>query len=183
MDKLETKRLLLRKLTMQDASDIEKYAGDYDVAKTTLSIPHPYPKGSGISFIQSTERAEQMGKVILFAIEEKHSGQFIGVMNFNLSKEHQRAELAYWIGKPFWGKGYGTEAAQKLIGYGFEKLDLNKIHAAAFASNPGSWRIMEKVGMKREGLLQQHLVRFHEVHDVVYYGILKEDYIGGSRND
>lgn len=172
---METERLLLRKLKMQDATKIEEYAGDYQVAKTTLSIPHPYPKGGGISFIQAVERSQKYGKLVLFALEEKSSGQFVGVINLNFIKPHRRAELAYWIGTPFWGKGYGTEVAKKVVEYGFNELNLNKIHAMAFLNNPGSWRIMEKIGMQREGLLRQHIVRFNEVHDVLYYGILRQD--------
>lgn len=81
----------------------------------------------------------------MFAITDKESKLLIGLININLSEPYKRGELAYWIGKQYWGKGYGTEATKTLLEYGFNQLNLNKFFAASFASNTGSWRIMEKV--------------------------------------
>lgn len=174
---LETNRLILRPLTLEDAVLVEEYASDYDVAKTTLSIPHPYPKGSAKQFISSMLEAEKEGKIAIFAVVSKENDCLIGVINLNLNTAFERGELAYWIGKPFWGKGYGTEAADALIKLGFEEFHLNRIFAAAFASNPGSWRIMEKLGMKYEGTLRQHIFKWGEFHDLTYYGILADEYV------
>ncbi|MFA8305132.1 GNAT family N-acetyltransferase [Paenibacillus alvei] len=69
-------------------------------------------------------------------------------MNINISAFHNRGELAYWIGKPYWGKGYGTEAAQATLPYGFEQLKLQKIFAEAYTSNPGSWRRLDSTMKK-----------------------------------
>lgn len=179
MKKLETKRLLLRKLTAADADRIEMLAGDYDVAKTTLNIPHPYPEGSAQDFIESRHRAEEKKIIDAFAIVEKESALFIGLINLNLSAPHRRGELAYWIGKDYWGKGYGTEAVEALLAYGFHELHLHRIYAAAFTSNPGSWRVMEKAGLRHEGTLRQHVARLGAFHDLVYYGLLKEEYDEG----
>ena len=179
MDQIETKRLLLRKLLASDAERIEKLAGDYDVAKTTLNIPHPYPEGSAKEFIETRLRAEEKKIIAAFAVVEKESQLFIGLINLNLSTPHNRGELAYWIGKDYWGKGYGTEAARALIDHGFNLLHLNRIYAAAFISNPGSWRVMEKAGLTYEGTLRQHVARLGAFHDLVYYGLLKEEYEKG----
>lgn len=176
MEKLETKRLLLRRLTTDDSERVEELAGDYDVAKSTLNIPHPYPKGSAIQFIESILIAEKNNKIVMFAITEKESKLLIGLININLSAPYKRGELAYWVGKQYWGKGYGTEATKALLEYGFNQLNLNKIFAASFTSNPGSWRIMEKVGLKYEGTLKQHVARFGQFYDLAYYGLLKEEF-------
>ncbi|MFC7684936.1 GNAT family N-acetyltransferase [Ureibacillus sp. GCM10028918] len=173
---METKRLLLRRLTTDDSERIEELAGDYDVAKSTLNIPHPYPKGSAIQFIENIFSAEKSEKIIMFAITEKESQLLIGLININLSAPYKRGELAYWVGKQYWGKGYGTEATKALLEYGFNQLNLNKIFAASFTSNPGSWRIMEKVGLKYEGTLKQHVARFGQFYDLAYYGLLKEEF-------
>lgn len=172
---IKTNRLVLRKATIKDADQIELLASDYDVAKTTLTIPHPYPSGSAIDFINSMLDGEKAGKIIIYTIVERCSKVLIGLINLTLSSAHQRGELGYWIGKPYWGKGYGTEATKAMIDYGFAQLHLNKIFAQAFANNPGSWRIMEKVGMTYEGTLKQHFFRFGEFIDVVNYGLLRED--------
>jgi RimJ/RimL family protein N-acetyltransferase len=177
MKQVETKRLILRQLQLDDAPIIEQLAGKYEVAKTTLSIPHPYPKGSGKDFITSVLLAESQGKMVMFAIVSKEIGQLIGVMNISVRLDHQRGELAYWLGRPYWGKGFGTEAATAVLQYGFEQLNLNKIFAAAFFENPGSWRIMEKIGMREEGVLKQHVMKWGQSVDLVYYGLLRQEYM------
>jgi RimJ/RimL family protein N-acetyltransferase len=176
MNTLEIKRLLLRPLTTDDSGRIEELARDYDVAKSTLNIPHPYPEGSAIQFIESVLTAERNNKIVMFAITKKESQLLIGLINLNLAAPYKRGELAYWIGKQYWGKGYGTEATKALLEYGFNHLNLNRIFAASFSSNPGSWRIMEKVGLKYEGTLKQHVARFGQFYDLVYYGLLKKEF-------
>lgn len=178
---METKRLILRPLALGDSSRIEELAGDYEVAKSTLNIPHPYPEGSAIQFIESIHTAEHNNKIAMFAIVDKDSQQLIGLINLNLSLPFKRGELAYWIGKHYWGKGYGTEAAKALLEYGFNSLKLNKIFAASFTSNPGSWKIMEKIGLKYEGTLKQHVARFGQFYDLTYYGLLKEEFQTDSK--
>ncbi|AMO85818.1 Putative ribosomal N-acetyltransferase YdaF [Solibacillus isronensis B3W22] len=174
--KLETERLLLRPITFDDSDRIEELAGEYDVAKSTLNIPHPYPKGSASQFIESTQTAEQNNKIVMFAIINKETKLLIGLINLNLSISYQRGELAYWIGKEYWGNGYGTEAAKALLEYGFNQLKLNKIFAASFTSNTGSWKVMEKIGLKYEGTLKQHVSRFGQFYDLTYYGLLKDEF-------
>jgi [ribosomal protein S5]-alanine N-acetyltransferase len=176
MKKLETARLNLRPINANDSGRIEELAEDYDIAKSTLNIPHPYPKGSGVQFIESILNAEKNNKIVMFAIEEKESQLLIGLININLSAPYKRGELAYWVGKEYWGKGYGTEATRIVLEYGFNDLNLNKIFAASFTTNPGSWRIMEKVGLKYEGTLKQHVTRFGQFHDLAYYGLLKVEF-------
>ncbi|MEK3990379.1 MULTISPECIES: GNAT family N-acetyltransferase [Robertmurraya] len=97
-------------------------------------------------------------------------------MAISIHSTFNRGELAYWVGKPYWGQGYGTEAAKALLRYGFEVLQLNRIYAQSFTTNPGSWRIMEKIGLKYEGTLRQHASRFGEYYDLAQYGILKEEF-------
>ncbi|WP_214484602.1 GNAT family protein [Bacillus sp. SM2101] len=176
MRKLETERLLLRPLTTDDSGRIEEMAGDFEVAKSTLNIPHPYPEGSAVQFIESILNAEKNNKIVMFGITEKEANRLIGLININLSESFSRGELAYWVGKEYWGKGYGTEASKALLEYGFNHLHLNKIFAASFTSNPGSWRIMEKIGLKYEGTLKQHVARFGQFYDLAYYGLLKEEF-------
>src|SRR5690625_269386 len=176
MKSIETECLMLRKLNQTDADRIEELAGDYDVAKTTLNIPHPYPKGSAKDFIESTLLAEDNGELITYAVVKKKANHLIGIISIKLTSTHEHGELGYWIGKPYWGKGYGTEAAKAIVAFGFDGLYLNKIFARAITTNPGSWRIMEKVGMTHEGTLKQHETRWGQFFDLVYYGILKEEY-------
>lgn len=178
MNMLETERLCLKKTAIEEAEQIEVLASDYDVAKTTLTIPHPYPKGGAVDFIKDMQESEKEGKVINYTIVSKKTDELIGIINLNIKDpNHKRGELGYWIGKPYWGMGYGTEATRAVIHYGFTQLNLNKIFAQAFEANPGSWRIMEKAGMTYEGTLKQHFFRFGEYINIVNYGLLYEDFI------
>ncbi|MCP8969839.1 GNAT family N-acetyltransferase [Ectobacillus ponti] len=172
----ETDRLRLRPLSYGDAELIEMYAGDYEVAKTTLNIPYPYPKGSALDFIKATVESDKKGNSFSLAITLQNDPAIIGLMGLSISQKHKRAELSYWIGKPYWGMGYGTEAAKMVMKIGFEQLDLHKIFAAAFTDNPASWRIMEKVGMREEGVFRQHVLKWDTFKDLSFYSILKSEY-------
>ncbi|KAB2336054.1 GNAT family N-acetyltransferase [Cytobacillus depressus] len=178
MEILDGDRIILRSLSLDDAEMIERYASDYELAKTTLNIPHPYPKGSAKAFVANVLEEETEGRNVTFAIVGKEDHNLIGLIGLRPVKAYRRGELGYWIGKPFWGNGYGTEAAKLVIKYGFEALNLNRIYAAAFTSNPGSWRIMEKCGMKHEGIFRHHVIKEGKPLDLTYYSILKEEYFG-----
>jgi RimJ/RimL family protein N-acetyltransferase len=87
------------------------------------------------------------------------------------------------IGVPYWNQGYATEAAQHAVDWGFQQLGLNRIYAQHFGSNPASGRVMQKMGMKYEGTLRQHYIRFGEVQDAVCYGILRDEWQAKQRLD
>lgn len=173
---LKTKHLLLRSIKLDDADRIEGFASDYDIAKTTINIPHPYPKGSAVHFVKSILEKKEQGLLVNYVICSKQMNSFIGLIDLSIHPEHEHAELGYWIGKPYWNQGYGTEAATAIINDGFKNHHLNKIYARAFKNNTASRRIMEKVGMMYEGTQKQHFIRFGEYIDVVNYGIVKSDY-------
>ncbi len=176
MKTIKTDRLNLRILSLDDADRLEELASDYDVAKTTLNIPHPYPKGSAKQFISHVLKGEQEGKIAIFAVIEESSSNLIGILSIGINITHRRGELAYWIGKPYWRQGYGTEAVRATLKHAFEELKLNKIFAQEYSDNPGSWLIMEKIGMKSEGILRQHIIKWGEYKDLKNYAILKEEY-------
>ena len=183
MEAMKTDRLLIRPLKLTDWKDVEFYASDYDIAKTTLNIPHPYPKGSGKAFVSHTIEQFDQGDNYTFSVFDRKEGHFMGLISLRMNKEFHHAELGYWIGKPFWGQGYGTEAAKALINFGFRELKLHKIFARAFAHNPASWKIMEKVGMSYEGSFREHVFRFGEFVDVKFYGLLKREFLEGIPSD
>ena len=101
-------------------------------------------------------------------------------MSLGVSKNHKRAELAYWIGQPSFGQGFATEAARRIVKFGFEDLDLNRIFAAAMTKNPGSYKVMSKIGMKQEGTFPQHVMKWGSYEDLVFYGMVKSEYLKDS---
>ena len=99
----------------------------------------------------------------------------VGAVGLKLEEDTGIAELGYWIGVPYWGNGYATEAAETLLDFGFDTLALERIWARAFVRNPASSRVLQKLGMKHEGTLRRCLRKNHELLDAEMYGILREE--------
>ncbi len=113
------------------------------------------------------------GNAVTFAIRLK-DGTLIGCVSLGVSKKDERAELGYWIGQDYWNKGYATEASFACIEFGFNHFNLNKISCRHLGINPSSGRVMEKLGMTKEGYLKQHFKKNGIFHDVVEYGLLRK---------
>ena len=129
---LETTRLTLRPFTVTDASDVQRLAGEREIASTTLNIPHPYEEGMAEQWIATHQERYEKGELVNFAIILRADQALIGAIGLQLTQQQASAELGYWIGKPFWNRGYCTEAAQAVVRYGFDVLGLNRLHAAYF---------------------------------------------------
>lgn len=84
--------------------------------------------------------------------------------------------MGYWIGKPFWGKGYITEALKAVLAFGFDKLQLNRIEAHHLDFNEASGAVLMKVGMRHEGILRKHVKKNGEFYDIVLFGLISQDY-------
>lgn len=173
---LRTTRLVLRAFEPADAADIQRLAGDVAIARTTLSIPHPYEVGMAEGWIEHQRQQCEAGALVSFAITQHEGGTLVGAVSLVLDGDHRHAELGYWIGRPFWGQGYATEAARAALSYGFGTLELHRIHAAHLANNPASGRVMEKLGMQHEGVLRQHFHKWNHFHDSIQYGILRAEF-------
>ena len=164
----ETKRLMLRPFSVQDAKRVQELAGAPEVAATTLNIPHPYKDGMAENWINQLD--------FILAITQIDTRKLIGCINLSLNLHHHKAELGYWIGKFYWNQGYCTEAAQRMIKFGFKELKLNKITSRHISSNPASGKVMKKIGMIEEGFLKQELFKNNTFHDLIVFGLLKENY-------
>jgi ribosomal-protein-alanine N-acetyltransferase len=173
---LRTDRLLLRPFILADAPVVQRLAGDRDIASTTLSIPHPYEDGMAEQWINTLQEGFERGEFVNFAIVLLADGALIGAIGLSLNQAHENAELGYWIGKPYWGNGYCTEAARAVLHYGFTRLGLNRVAAHHLSRNPASGRVMEKIGMQYEGCERQRVKKWGVFEDVKMYAILKDEY-------
>jgi RimJ/RimL family protein N-acetyltransferase len=169
----------LRPFRRDDAADVQRLANDRDIAAMTLNIPHPYGTDAAVSWISAHPAHFRRGEAATYAITLAASGELMGAIGLHFRDAHERAEMGYWIGKPYWNQGYTTEAAQALLAYGFEQRGLNRIQAAHLANNPASGRVMEKIGMEREGLARQYIKKWGRFYDMVFYAILREAYEAG----
>ena len=174
---IETERLLLRPLQLSDIPQLVRLIGAREVAATTLRIPHPYTEEDARAYIAgpqdgSTNRAAIAGQ----AIVRKHDSQLIGGIGLSVEPDHPRAELGYWIGVPYWGNGYATEAARALVAHGFRDLKLNRIFAGHFGGNAASGRVLQKIGMRHEGCQRAHILKWGRFLDCEMYGILRSEW-------
>jgi [ribosomal protein S5]-alanine N-acetyltransferase len=174
---LQTRRLFLRPFELPDGGDVRRLAGDRAIADTTLQIPHPYEVGMAEEWILTHPFRFEAGEQVVFAVVLRESGQLIGAMGLVIEGKFRRAELGYWIGRPYWGNGYCTEAGKAILEYGFQALNLNRIHAYHFKRNPASGRVMQKLGMKHEGTSPQHIMKWGVFEDVELYGIIRSDWL------
>jgi RimJ/RimL family protein N-acetyltransferase len=178
---IQTKRLVLRPWALDDAPVMQRLAGRREIADTMISIPHPYTEQQVREWIAGHDGAFTQGKAIHFAIQLKGAGQLMGATELRaIDTEHAHAELSAWIGVEWWGQGYASEAARAVVRYGFEHLNLNRIHACYTVRNPASGRVLEQVGMKREGLLRQCVRKWGVFEDVVLMAIIRQDWTGHS---
>jgi [ribosomal protein S5]-alanine N-acetyltransferase len=158
--------IILRPLTLDDAPDVQTLAGAYEVALNTLLVPHPYPDGAAEEWIANAGPHT-------FAVDD---GRLVGAAGL-VMKGDEIAEVGYWIGVPYWNRGYASAAAREILRYGFEECELHRIFAGHFARNPASGKVMRKAGMTFEGTLRQHVKKWGEYLDVSYYGILREEWL------
>ncbi len=173
---LETPRLAIRPFTLADAPAIQRLAGAREVAAGTLRIPHPYPEGAAEAWVLSRRGAFDRDEELSLAIARPEDGAVLGAIGLMLAPEDRHAEVGYWIGVPYWGEGYATEAARALIAWGFETLGLARIHASHDGNNPASGAVLRKAGMTLEGRLRRHACKWGQLEDLVLYGILREEY-------
>ncbi len=172
---LETERLRLRAFTLEDADVFERLVAPREVTDGTLSFPHPVPEGWGIERITRMLESRASGEHIEFAIRSLETDELIGGIGLSVTARHRRGSLGYWLGVDHWGKGYATEATRAVVRYGFEGLRLHRIEAGHYPRNAASGRVLEKIGMRREGVMRAHLLKGDVFEDDVIYAILATD--------
>jgi RimJ/RimL family protein N-acetyltransferase len=144
---LETERLVLRAPRFEDAKAIAALANDRRIAENTRRIPHPYTLDDADSFIAASQGSS--GEMALMIFER--DGRLVGGCGLSLL-DGPAPEIGYWLGVPFWGHGYATEAVRALIDYAFTELDHAALQAGARVTNPASRRILEKCGFQWTGV-------------------------------
>jgi ribosomal-protein-alanine N-acetyltransferase len=177
---LRTIRLLLRSFEHKDIPAIARLAGAREIAATTLNIPHPYTEDDAQSFLARADDDLRTGRSFSFAVTIPPSGELCGAVGLTITRAHQRGELGYWIGVPYWGRGFATEAASAVLAFGFETLRLHRIYASHYAGNTASRRVLEKIGMCHEGRSRQHVLKWNRFVNLENYGVLASEFRGGK---
>lgn len=163
---LATPRLVLDALSLSDSPRVAELAGDRRIYDMTLLIPHPYELHHAEAWIGT--HAAQWGRwredwTMNFAIRLRASdelaGELIGVIGLIGRPVYKRAELGYWLGVPFWGKGFMTEAVGAVVAFAHGELGVNRIEAGVFEGNAASMNVLRKAGFVEEGLLRQRFFK------------------------
>jgi len=173
---LITDRLSLRPFAAADAPVVHELAGAWAVADTTLHIPHPYPKGGAEAWIATHGEAWEKRLVATFAIASRENGGVLGAIGLTFAMQHARAELGYWIGLPYWNQGYCTEAGRAVLEFAFTTLALHRVQARHLTRNPASGRVMQKLGMRLEGVHREAIRKGEQFEDLALYAILEDEW-------
>ena len=179
MDKREfeirTERILLRPHRLEDVDDIFEFASDPEWGRY-LTAPTPYLREHAVEFVARQTLTSWDDRPMWAIVLE---GQVVGGIGIRINVEHATGALDYSIAKKHWGRGLTVEAARVVVDWGFRMHRLAKVYAIADARNAQSLRVMEKLGMAREGMLRSHRRLRDERIDDVYYGLLREEWEKG----
>lgn len=172
---LETPRLILRKMAMTDAQDMYDYSSDPEVSRHVLWDAHRSVQESR-AYLRYILRQYRYNEPSSWGIELRETGRLIGTIGFMWwNKDNRSAEIGYSLSRAHWNHGYMTEALREVIDFGFNEMALHRIEAQHETTNPASGRVMEKVGMRKEGVLRGRLYNKGRYVDVALYAILRGD--------
>lgn len=175
--KLETKRLIMRKLCKDDVEDMFEYTSNQDVTKY-LSWEAHTEISQARHYIESVISEYDSLYSYTWAIELKEIKKFIGIVRiFDVSYSNKRGELSYILNPNFQGKGFIMEAITSVIDLCFNKVELNRIQARCTTDNFSSERVMQKLGMKYEGTLKEYWINKGVPTDAKIYALSEKNYL------
>ncbi|MEK3797028.1 GNAT family protein [Peribacillus sp. FSL H8-0477] len=174
---LSTDRLLLRKFAIGDAEDMFEYASEPDVSRFVPWESHNTIKDT-YEFLNLIDKQYQEGKIAPWAIEFKQTKKVIGTIDFVAwFPINFRAELGFILSKDHWGDRIILAAAAKVKEFGFNKMKLNRIKAPCMVENSQSQRVLQKIGMKLEGVSREKYFIKGKFRDIAMYSILRNEYL------
>ncbi|MBR4502997.1 MAG: GNAT family N-acetyltransferase [Clostridia bacterium] len=172
---LRTERLTLRPLKMSDAQDLFAYAQDPEVSRHVLWKAHRSIADSR-RFLRAGIRQYRRGFPGSYAIVLNENGRMIGTIGYMwINSEFRSCEIGYSLSRDHWNRGLMTEALQAVIRHSFDTLSLNRVECQHEVDNPASGRVMQKAGMRFEGIMRQRIRNKNKYSDVAVYAVLQSD--------
>ncbi|MEM9549096.1 MAG: GNAT family protein [Bacteroidota bacterium] len=163
--------IFLRPLKDTDAHALAQLANNKKIWDNVRDLlPHPYTLKDAEFFVGLTQKEEIPQTFAIF-----HNDEFCGMTGLHIQNDVYRlsAELGYWIGEPYWGRGIASHAVKIITNYGFEKLGMERIYAGIFEFNVGSMRVLEKNGFQKEGVFRKAVLKNGKMWDEHRYGKVK----------
>jgi len=173
---ITTERLVLRRFTYDDVADLLECVSDPSFARATPEIEATENGVRAYIDMQNGLEPFEPDRCFDLAIAHKGDGQVVGLLTL-VRQAHDQAEIGYALGIAHRGQGYATEAARALLAYSFTALDLHRVQATTSPTNRGSWRVMERLGMRREGRLREAAFQEGAWSDTLIYGILASEFM------
>jgi len=177
MPELETERLKLRAIKKSDVNDINEYASNSRTSQYLLWEKHKsleYTK----RFVDIVLAKYKIGDYHDWAIVLKENQKMIGTCGFTrIDEENSVAEIGYVLNPAYWGNGFATEAAKKMVAFAFDVLNVNRVEARFLFGNEASLNVMKKIGMKFEGYLREYQLVKGSYRTVGISSILKREYV------
>ena len=173
----ETERLLLREIRAEDETDVHEYASDPEVVRLMIWGPNTPEATREFLTRALAAKARWPRPNVALAIELKSERRMIGSIELRISDEKNRTgDVGYVLNRKYWGHGHMTESARALLNVAFNELKLHRVWATCHAQNRASYRVMEKLGMRREGLFLKNAMEKGEWRDTYLYAILAEEW-------
>jgi len=175
---IETERLVIRAPAWSDLRTIVGVMRREEVAMCLSAPPWPYPDESAEEWVGLARKARRDGESMTCILCLKGDREVVvGACELSVDWVHRCGEMGYWIAMERWGHGFATEAAHAVVDHGFGVMGLHRIEALAFGSNDASMRVLEKCGLRREGVRRERFYRGGRYHDAVVFGVLKQDWL------
>jgi [ribosomal protein S5]-alanine N-acetyltransferase len=140
----------LEPIALAHAAAVQALASDARIADTS-NVPHPYPADGAVTWIRYTMALRDQEREVNFAMIDA-TGILVGVCGvLNIERSPKRGELGYWVGVPYWGRGYASAAARELVRLVFEEHGIQSLYSSCLVRNPASRRVLEKAGFRHVG--------------------------------
>lgn len=177
MVSLESERLVLREFTERDFDAVHRYGSDPEVSRFMPWGPNTEEDTAGFLRRAIAKQGREPRTQYELAVTLRDSGHLIGgcgirVVNMELGE----GNIGYCLNREHWGRGYATEAARRLLRYGFQHLEFHRLYATCDPENIGSRRVLEKIGMRQEGHLRENVRMREEWRDSLVYAILENEW-------
>jgi 8-oxo-dGTP diphosphatase len=172
---LRTARLRLRPLAAGDAPAFHRLINDWDICRKLPDAPFPYPAALAVAWIAAAAEDRAAGRAEQFALVEAASGELVGAAGLRLAADGRSADLGYWLGRRFWGQGFGLEAAARLVSWGLAELNVFSITATVAEDNAASEAILHRAGFVKSGQgVQAFQCRQDAKLPVTYFAITRD---------
>ncbi len=170
----------IRRLRRSDVNSIQRNINNRQVSRYLEGVPYPYTNKHAHRWVNSSHRLAKTGTCYFFGIEDRGSGSIVGGVGLNtVNLSDCNAEIGYWLGKRFWGRGFTTEAVRHIVVFSFDTLRLFRVYAFVNEPNRASIRVLEKLGFTHEVTWRQAELIGGRWLDLLCFGLLRDEFHHG----